>query len=159
MLDALNGYRPATSGRVLVNQQNLYKHFNAYRTELGYVPQDDIIHRELAVDQALNYAAMLRLPADVTAVERSHQVQTVLQDLELTQRRHVIVNNLSGGQRKRVSIGVELLTKPSLFFLDEATSGLDPGTETQMMRLLRRLADSRPYDPADYPCHQECDAL
>jgi ABC-type multidrug transport system ATPase subunit/pSer/pThr/pTyr-binding forkhead associated (FHA) protein len=141
LLDALNGYRPATSGMVLVNQQNLYKHFNAFRTELGYVPQDDIIHRELTVDQALNFAAMLRLPADVTLVERSRQVQSVLQDLELTQRHQATVNTLSGGQRKRVSIGVELLTKPSLFFLDEATSGLDPGTETQMMRLLRRLAD------------------
>ncbi|NJM65336.1 MAG: FHA domain-containing protein [Acaryochloris sp. RU_4_1] len=141
LLDALNGLRPATSGSVLVNEQDLYKNFNLYRTELGYVPQDDIIHRELTVNQALDYAARLRLPADVTRAERQQQIQTVLQDLELRQREHLRVGALSGGQRKRVSIGVELLTKPSLFFLDEATSGLDPGTETLMMRLLRRLAD------------------
>ena len=141
LLDALNGLRPATSGSVLVNDQDLYKNFNLYRTELGYVPQDDIIHRELTVNQALDYAARLRLPADVTRAERRQLIQVVLQDLELTERAHLRVRSLSGGQRKRVSIGVELLTKPSLFFLDEATSGLDPGTETLMMRLLRHLAD------------------
>lgn len=141
LLDALNGFRPASKGLVLVNANDLYKNFNAYRTEVGYVPQDDIIHQELAVTQALDYAARLRLPPDTTLAERQQQVQTVMADLELTHRQHVRVKNLSGGQRKRVSIGVELLTKPSLFFLDEATSGLDPGTESQMMRLLRRLAD------------------
>jgi len=141
LLDALNGLRPATSGSVLVNEQDLYKNFNLYRTELGYVPQDDIIHRELTVNQALDYAARLRLPADVTRAERKQQIQVVLQDLELKEREYLRVQSLSGGQRKRVSIGVELLTQPSLFFLDEATSGLDPGTETLMMRLLRRLAD------------------
>jgi ABC transport system ATP-binding/permease protein len=141
LLDALNGFRPATKGMVLVNTHDLYKNFNAYRTEVGYVPQDDIIHQELAVAQALNYAARLRLPPDTSAAERHYQVQSVLRDLELSHRHNVLVKNLSGGQRKRVSIGVELLTKPSLFFLDEATSGLDPGTEVQMMRLLRRLAD------------------
>ncbi|NJN24198.1 MAG: ABC transporter permease [Acaryochloridaceae cyanobacterium RL_2_7] len=108
---------------------------------LGYVPQDDIIHRDLDVIQALDFAARLRLPSDVSDQERARQVQSVLEDLELQHRQNVPVKQLSGGQRKRVSIGVELLTKPSLFFLDEATSGLDPGTETQMMRLLRRLAD------------------
>jgi ABC transport system ATP-binding/permease protein len=141
LLGALNGFCPPTQGTVFVNAHNLYKHFDAYRTDLGYVPQDDIIHRELSVVQALDFAARLRLPADVSSMERRRQVQEVLKDLELTRSKHVIVKNLSGGQRKRVSIGVELLTKPSLFFLDEATSGLDPGTETQMMRLLRRLAD------------------
>ncbi len=141
LLDALNGLRPATRGSVLVNEQDLYKNFNLFRTELGYVPQDDIIHRELTVSQAFDYAARLRLPADVTRAERKQQIQAVLQDLELREREHLRVNALSGGQRKRVSIGVELLTQPSLFFLDEATSGLDPGTETLMMRLLRRLAD------------------
>lgn len=141
LLDALNGFRPATSGVVLVNDIDLYKNFNAYRTELGYVPQDDIIHRELTVAQALDYAAQLRMPADTTAAERRQRIQEVLADLELTQRQGLPIRNLSGGQRKRVSMGVELLTKPSLFFLDEATSGLDPGTESQMMKLLRRLAD------------------
>ncbi|MGD9890583.1 MAG: ATP-binding cassette domain-containing protein, partial [Dehalococcoidia bacterium] len=141
LLGALNGYRPARRGAVLVNGGDLYRDFDAYRTNLGYVPQDDIIHTELTVGRALDYAAQLRLPADTTAAERRQRVEEVMETLGLTERRDVPVRNLSGGQRKRVSIGVELLTKPGLFFLDEATSGLDPGTELQMMRLLRGLAD------------------
>ncbi|NET60432.1 MAG: FHA domain-containing protein [Symploca sp. SIO2E6] len=141
LLDALNGFRPATSGTVLVNGHDLYRHFNAYRTEIGYVPQKDIVHLELTVEQALNYAAQLRMPADTTKAERRKRVDEVLEDLGLSHRRQVPVKTLSGGQLKRVSIGVELLTKPSLFFLDEATSGLDPGTEAELMQLLRQLAD------------------
>ncbi len=141
LLDALNGFRPATSGSVLVNGTNLYQNFDCYRTEIGYVPQKDIVHMELTVEQALDYAAQLRMPADISPKERRKRVDEVLQDLDLTHRRDVQVKTLSGGQIKRVSIGMELLTKPDLFFLDEATSGLDPGTETELMRLLRKLAD------------------
>jgi ABC transport system ATP-binding/permease protein len=141
LMDALNGFRPASSGNVLLNQVDLYKNFNAYRTTLGYVPQDDIIHKELTVAEALDYAAQLRMPPDTTLQERQKRIEEVLKDLDLTPRRQVQVGKLSGGQRKRVSIGVELITKPGLFFLDEATSGLDPNTEEQIMRLLRKLAD------------------
>lgn len=141
LLDALNGFRPATSGYVLVNGTDLYKNFNAYRNEIGYVPQRDIVHMELTVEQALDFAGKLRMPADTTRPERKRRVDEVLDDLNLSARRAVPIKSLSGGQLKRVSIGVELLTKPSLFFLDEATSGLDPGTETELMQLLRGLAD------------------
>lgn len=141
LLDALNGFRPATSGQVLVNGVDLYKNFNAYRTDIGYVPQKDIVHMELTVEQALEFAARLRMPSDTTTAERRTRVDEVLEDLGLSHRRDVPVKALSGGQLKRVSIGVELLTKPSLFFLDEATSGLDPGTEAEIMKLLRKLAD------------------
>ncbi|MEO0375808.1 MAG: FHA domain-containing protein [Cyanobacteria bacterium P01_A01_bin.17] len=141
LLDALNGFRPATSGYVLVNGTDLYKNFNAYRNEIGYVPQRDIVHMELTVEQALDFAGKLRMPADTTRAERKQRVDEVLVDLNLSARRSVPIKSLSGGQLKRVSIGVELLTKPSLFFLDEATSGLDPGTETELMQLLRKLAD------------------
>jgi ABC-type multidrug transport system ATPase subunit/pSer/pThr/pTyr-binding forkhead associated (FHA) protein len=141
LLDALNGFRPARDGSVLVNGTDLYRNAEAFRTSIGYVPQDDIIHRELTVRQALDYSARLRLPSDTTADERRRRVDDVLETLGLVERANVPIHRLSGGQRKRVSIGVELLTEPGLFFLDEATSGLDPGTEGQLMRLLRTLAD------------------
>lgn len=141
LLGALSGLRPATDGAVLLNETSLYDHFDAFRTTLGYVPQDDILHRELPVGRALEYAAELRLPDDTTDAERHARVESVLNTLGLTERRETPVGRLSGGQRKRVSIGAELLTQPGLFFLDEATSGLDPGTESQLMRLLRKLAD------------------
>ena len=141
LLDAINGFRPATQGQVLVNGTNLYRNFDAYRTEMGYVPQDDIMHRELTVFQALDYAAKLRMPGDTSAQERAERVREVLKELDLEQRQALPINKLSGGQRKRVSIGIELLTRPRLFFLDEATSGLDPGTEYELMRLLRQLTE------------------
>jgi ABC-type multidrug transport system ATPase subunit len=141
LLNALTGFRLANDGKVLVNGVDLYRHFNAYRTDLGYVPQDDIKHKERTTQKALDYAARLCLPGDTSANERKQIVQEELETLGLTERKDMPVSKLSGGRRKRVSIGVERLTHPGLFFLDEATSGLDPGTESQLMRLLRRLAD------------------
>ncbi len=141
-LDAVAGYRPATPpSRVLVNDIDVYTQFDAIRNDIGYVPQKDIIHMELTVYQALDYAAQLRMPPDTSKEERHKRVMEVLQDLDLVHRQDVQISGLSGGQQKRVSIGVELLTKPGLFFLDEPTSGLDPGTETALMQLMRRLAD------------------
>ena len=141
LLDAIAGYRPATQGQVLVNNTDIYRHFDAIRNDIGYVPQKDIIHMELTIYQALDYAAQLRMPPDTTPQERHKRVMEVLEDLDLVHRKDVQISGLSGGQQKRVSIGVELLTKPGLFFLDEPTSGLDPGTETALMQLMRRLAD------------------
>ncbi|MCC6191128.1 MAG: FHA domain-containing protein [Anaerolineales bacterium] len=141
LVDAVAGYRPATHGRVLVNGIDVYRHFDAIRYDIGYVPQRDIIHMELTVFQALDFAGQLRMPADTTRDERHTRVLEVLDDLDLAHRKDVQISGLSGGQQKRVSIGVELLTKPGLFFLDEPTSGLDPGTETALMQLMRRLAD------------------
>ncbi len=141
LVDAIAGYRPATDGEVSVNDINVYQNFDAIRDEIGYVPQRDIIHMELTIGQALDYAAQLRMPPDTTKAERRQRVDDVLEDLDLAHRKDVQISGLSGGQQKRVSIGVELLTKPGLFFLDEPTSGLDPGTETSFMQLMRRLAD------------------
>jgi ABC transport system ATP-binding/permease protein len=141
-VDAVAGYRPATPpSRVFVNDIDVYSQFDAIRNDIGYVPQKDIIHMELTVYQALDYAAQLRMPPDTSTEERRKRVMEVLQDLDLQHRQDVQISGLSGGQQKRVSIGVELLTKPGLFFLDEPTSGLDPGTETALMQLMRRLAD------------------
>jgi ABC-type multidrug transport system ATPase subunit len=143
LMNALTGFNPANGAksRVLVNGKNLYAHIDEYRSEMGYVPQEDIIHRELTVYKALDYAAQLRMPADTGKEERHRRVLEVINELGLIHQKDNPITALSGGQRKRVSMGVELLTKPGLFFLDEATSGLDPGTETEMMELLRELAD------------------
>ena len=140
LLAALNGARPAARGQVLVNGADLYAGFDALKPLLGYVPQDDIVHRELTVARSLDYTARLRLPADTSAGERAKRIADVLAPLELTERRDTEVRRLSGGQRKRVSIAAELLTEPSLLFLDEPTSGLDPGLEEALMLLLRELA-------------------
>src|SRR5256884_6536520 len=141
LMAALNGLRPAESGKVFYNGQDYYDHLAAFSTQLGYVPQDDIIHRDLPVERALYYAARLRLPGDFTRDQIQQRINEVLEDVEMTHRRHLMVSRLSGGQRKRVSIALELLANPSVFFLDEPTSGLDPGLDRKMMFLLRRLAD------------------
>ena len=142
LLDALAGVRPADRGTVLYDGQDPNLALAAWRSSLGYVPQDDIIHTELSVVATLRYAAMLRLPAAATEADRERAVAETLYALDLRERAEVRVAALSGGQRKRVSIGVELLTNPRLFFLDEPTSGLDPATSAELMRLLRRLACS-----------------
>ncbi len=141
LVDALAGYRPAGNGKVYVNGIDIYENFEVVRSEIGYVPQRDIIHMELSVYQALDYSARLRMPRDTSKQERHKRIEEVLQDLDLTHRKNVQISRLSGGQQKRVSIGVELLTRPGLFFLDEPTSGLDPGGESALMQLMRRLAD------------------
>ncbi|MEV4338692.1 FHA domain-containing protein [Streptomyces sp. NPDC049590] len=141
LLKALTGYRPANQGEVLYDNRNLYKQFAELRQRIGLVPQDDILHRELTVKKALKYAAKLRFPADTTAKERDARIDEVLRELKLDVHKDKKVTSLSGGQRKRVSVALELLTKPSLIFLDEPTSGLDPGMDRDVMQLLRGLAD------------------
>ena len=138
LMRTLLGISPTTKGRVYINGESLHKNFSLYRTQIGYVPQDDIIHQNLTVKEVLEYAAKLRLPPDVDVREI---VQKTLYEIEMLDRGQVLVSQLSGGQRKRVSIGVELLTNPVLFFLDEPTSGLDPGLDKKMMLLLRKLAN------------------
>ncbi|NEA45881.1 FHA domain-containing protein [Streptomyces sp. SID10815] len=141
LLKALTGYRPADQGEVLYDNRNLYKQFAELRQRIGLVPQDDILHKELSVKKALKYAAKLRFPSDTTAQERNARIDEVLRELKLDIHKDKKVTSLSGGQRKRVSVALELLTKPSLIFLDEPTSGLDPGMDRDVMQLLRGLAD------------------
>ena len=142
LLEALAGVRPAERGEVRFDGVDLYANLDAFRSLLGYVPQDDIIHAELPLERTLRYAARLRLPPSLSKREIDATVEDVLGALDLAERRHVRVGALSGGQRKRASIAVELLTHPHVFFLDEPTSGLDPASGAELLRMLRGLADS-----------------
>jgi ABC-type multidrug transport system ATPase subunit len=141
LLDAVAGIRPAAEGCVAFDGVDADEHRAAFRTALGYVPQDDIIHRDLTVEATLRYAARLRLPEGTSIDAIDAAVASTLATLDLEHRAGVRVAALSGGQRKRVCIGVELVTAPRAFFLDEPTSGLDPATAAGLMRTLRRLAD------------------
>jgi ABC-type multidrug transport system ATPase subunit len=141
LLGALTGLRPADEGSVSVNGRDLYAEYDDLRRSIGLVPQEDVLHPQLTVRKALSYAAALRFPPEVSRAERERRVDEVLAELGLSQRAQLRIDRLSGGQRKRVSVAVELLTKPTLLFLDEPTSGLDPGYERSLMTLLRELAD------------------
>lgn len=138
LMKALLGIAPISSGNVYLNGDNLRKNWPIYRSQVGYVPQDDIIHRDLTVEEVLHCACQLRLPPDINI---SEVIGNTLEQIKLSHVRNTLVSRLSGGQRKRVSIGVELLADPKLFFLDEPTSGLDPGLDKEMMLLLREQAD------------------
>ncbi|MFI8828656.1 FHA domain-containing protein [Streptomyces sp. NPDC053431] len=141
LLGALTGQRPADRGTVLYDGRDLYRDYAELRQRIGLVPQDDILHLQLTVRRALAYAAELRFPEDTAAAERRARVDEVIGELGLEERAGQPIHRLSGGQRKRVSVALELLTKPSLLFLDEPTSGLDPGMDRSVMHMLRGLAD------------------
>ena len=137
LLKAIAGVSSTSGGRITINGDPLASRL----TDIGYVPQDDIVHRLLTVTEALGYAARLRLPQDASDDEIAAAVSRVLGELSLEDNAEQRINSLSGGQRKRTGVATELLARPSLLFLDEPTTGMDPGLESKMMLLFRELAD------------------
>lgn len=142
LLKALTGTGPATSGQVGYGGRDLYSNYDEIRHRIGFVPQDDILHPQLRVREALDFAGRLRFPQDVAAAQRVHRVREVIAELGLDQQAEQRISSLSGGQRKRTSTAMELLTRPSLLFLDEPTSGLDINRDREVMHRLRDLADA-----------------
>jgi ABC-type multidrug transport system ATPase subunit len=131
-----------SSGHVTFDGHNVHTDYDALRTRIGMVPQHDVLHHKLTVRHALRYAAELRLPPDLSRADRDHIINSVLTELELSGHADTRIDRLSGGQRKRASVAMELLTSPALLILDEPTSGLDPALDRHVMATLRRLADA-----------------
>jgi ABC-type multidrug transport system ATPase subunit len=136
------GYTRPSAGFVTFEGHDIHAQYANLRNRIGMVPQDDVVHRQLTINQALGYAAELRLPPDTSKADSDRAVERVLAELDLTEQADTRVDKLSGGQRKRASVALELLTGPSLLILDEPTTGLDPALDSQVMMMLRQLADA-----------------
>lgn len=140
LLDCINGMRPATDGKIYYDTNDYYENMNTYKGVVGYVPQRDIMHDDLTLWDALRYTALLRTRADLSKEELSARVNAAIADVHLQGKEHLRIASLSGGQKKRVSIAMELLSDPKVIFLDEPTSGLSPDLDMEMMDLLKDLS-------------------
>ena len=140
LLKALNGDTPPTRGKVLLFGQELLSNYDYLKTQIGYVPQDDIVHQQLTVEECMYYTSKIRLdkPSDKKIESKINQI---LKDLNISHIKHNLISEISGGQRKRVSIAVELLTDPLILFLDEPTSPLDPQTVEDFLGILKKLSE------------------
>ena len=143
LLKALNGYSPPASGQVLFNSSDLYKSYDLFRLQMGYVPQDDIVHAQLTVREALYFSTKLR--TDLRDAEIEQRIDSILEQLGILDKKNTLIGSpeqkvLSGGQRKRVNIAMELITDTPVLFLDEPTSGLSSYDAEGVVDLLKRLA-------------------
>lgn len=137
LVRTLAGVDDPSEGEVTLNGEPVRSRL----TDVGYVPQHETVHGLLTPREALGYAARLRLPRDTSRGEVQDTVERTLSELGLDELADRRIDILSGGERKRANVAVELLGRPSILVLDEPTTGLDPDLEAQMMRLLRRQAD------------------
>lgn len=140
LLDCINGMRPATDGKIYYDTNDYYENMNTYKGVVGYVPQRDIMHDDLTLWDALRYTALLRTRADLSKEELAARVNAAIADVHLQGKERLRISSLSGGQKKRVSIAMELLSDPKVIFLDEPTSGLSPDLDMEMMELLKDLS-------------------
>jgi ABC transport system ATP-binding/permease protein len=138
-MNCISGFNKATSGNVLIDDCDLYSNYPVFKSLIGYVPQQDIVYDNLTLHSMLYYTAKMRMPSDLSSDEIERRIDEVIEIVELSERKFTFIRQLSGGQKKRASIAVELLADPSLFFLDEPTSGLDPGTERNLMHTLKKM--------------------
>ncbi len=143
LLKTLGGYDSFFEGDVYYNGISLKSNYNVLKNIIGYVPQEDIVFENLTLKKMIYYTAKMKMPDDTSPQEMEDRIQNVLHLIELTEHQNTLIRNLSGGQKKRASIAVELLADPGMFFLDEPTSGLDPGTEQKLMRVLNRLSKTQ----------------
>lgn len=143
LMNAISGFDKKKDGKVLFSGLDLDANFSVLKSMIGYVPQQDIIYENLTLKRMLLYTAKLKMPKDTSQAEIEKRICEVLEMVELSEHQDTYIRKLSGGQKKRASIAVELLADPSLFFLDEPTSGLDPGTEKKLMQTLSKLAKSK----------------
>jgi ABC-type multidrug transport system ATPase subunit len=140
LLKSCCGLIKPSSGQILMNGENFYENPSKWRNKIGYVPQDDIIHQELSVEKAIFYSAKLRLPSDLSLDRKKALTSKVIAEVGLSERASLKIKKLSGGQRKRASIAVELLNNPEILFLDEPTSGQDPQLEEALMKLFKQMS-------------------
>lgn len=140
LMTAMSGFDSKVTGRVYCNGTNLRENFQTLKNIIGFVPQQDIIYENITLKKMLYYTAKMKMPEDTSTAEINARIEEVLGMVELSEHKDTYIRRLSGGQKKRASIAVELLANPGLFFLDEPTSGLDPGTEEHLMRTLSKLS-------------------
>ena len=139
-VNAVTGYEKAKA-QILQGGMDVYENYGKMKHTIGFVPQQDLLRDDDTVQKTLENAAEMRLPKSYTAKKRAEQVDKVLDLFGLTVQKSELVRKLSGGQRKRLSIGVEFISDPKLFFLDEPDSGLDGVMARELMENLRQIAD------------------